>query len=149
MTKHGTRNVISAVIGFFGAFWMAGGVAVIASGVAWGAIASAGGAPSHEPSVTQDAPNPYDSMPDRVGVVDRHTGQPVGTVSKADLMGHPHELERPVMDVLDSKGRLVGHLVPGIGFVSLAESSAPGYDPGRLRDEYPTTTVTRSSPDSP
>ena len=122
--------------------WIASAVLVVASGVVWGAIATgeARGSASDVPTV--DGSNPYSSMPDRVGVVDRHTGKPVGTVSKADLMAAPDERgERPTMDVLDANGELVGHVVPGFGFVPLAESSAPGYDVAKLRDQYPTTTV--------
>jgi hypothetical protein len=127
--------------------WIAGAAVVLMSGVAWGAIASANDAPKSPSISSVSGPNPYDSMPDRIGIVDRHTGQPVGTVSKTDLMASSRGAggDRPSLEVLDANGKFVGHMVPGVGFVSLAESSAPGYDVAKLQSETnnqnPTTTV--------
>lgn len=125
----------------------------LAGGIAYGAVSAASdgsGAGQDEapPVVTVDEQTTrfFDEMPSRIGVLDR-AGKPVGTVAKeeVDPRSDASHDDEPY-EVLDDAGTLVGHMWPGIGFVSLGEAADPTFDPEALRQAAPTTTVVGPAP---
>lgn len=79
-------------------------------------------------------------LPERVGVVDRHGKVVDGTVDRNQI-APPAQGEMPAVEVVNDQGTVIGHMVPGIGYVTIEERSSPGYDEEKLRDEIPTTTI--------
>lgn len=108
--------------------WMAGAVVIAAAGFTWG-MTGASSSDRDQVPVVEDGPKGHEdvvaSLPDRIPVSYRDREGSPGTISKDDYLA---EREAP-LEVRDDSGTLVGHLHPGVGFVSLEESAAPGFDP--------------------
>jgi hypothetical protein len=142
--------------------WAAGVGSVVLGAAAWTAVGSASSPEDDElPRAAHSAPGaPSEdvdewirNLPDRIAVSHRDEASGAGFIRKDDYLRSHHLIGPPdttppgqqvpeaPLEVLDAEDRLVGHLYPGFGFVSLEERAA-GFDP-RKAETPPTTVVER------